>query len=210
MARRALAYLRSQWMGALALFLVIAGGTAYAANTVGSSDIINESIQSQDIKNGQVKGPDIGNNQVSSVDVRDDTLANGGLDAADLSSNSVNSSEIATDAVQAQEVADNSLDSGEIIDNSLTTTDIAGTDISGGISFGAVPNGQCFQASMVVSGAQVGEVPLIATGGALQEGVVIYAQRVQSAGHVQADICNFSGGAMTPLTDLPVEVITFR
>ncbi|MGH9876977.1 MAG: hypothetical protein ACREBU_04820 [Nitrososphaera sp.] len=33
---------------------------AYAANTVGLADIINESIQSEDIKNGQVKAADIG------------------------------------------------------------------------------------------------------------------------------------------------------
>ncbi|MGI0016792.1 MAG: hypothetical protein ACREBU_25510, partial [Nitrososphaera sp.] len=33
---------------------------AYAANTVGSVDIIDESIQSVDIKNGQVKAADIG------------------------------------------------------------------------------------------------------------------------------------------------------
>ena len=31
MIRTVLAHLRAQWMGALALFLVLAGGTAYAA-----------------------------------------------------------------------------------------------------------------------------------------------------------------------------------
>ena len=70
MIRTVLAHLRAQWMGALALFLVLAGGTAYAANTIGSSDIIN----------GQVRTVDIGNNQVSSADVRDDTLAERGPD----------------------------------------------------------------------------------------------------------------------------------
>ena len=69
-----LAHLRAQWMGALALLLVLAGGTAYAANTIGSSDIIN----------GQVKSADIGNNQVRSADVRDDTIANGGLTGKDI------------------------------------------------------------------------------------------------------------------------------
>jgi hypothetical protein len=53
---------------------VLAGGTAYAANTIGSSDIIN----------GQVKSADIGNNQVRSADVRDDTIANGGLTGKDI------------------------------------------------------------------------------------------------------------------------------
>ena len=61
---RLIALVRGQWAGLLALFLVVAGGTAYAANTIGSSDIIN----------GQVKSPDIGTGQVQSVDVRDDEL----------------------------------------------------------------------------------------------------------------------------------------
>jgi hypothetical protein len=74
MLRTVFAHLRAQWMGALALFLVIAGGTAYAADTIGSSDIID----------GQVKTADIGNNQVYSADVRDDTLLNGGLTGADI------------------------------------------------------------------------------------------------------------------------------
>ena len=64
-----LAHLRAQWMGALALFLVLAGGTAYAANTIASSDIIN----------GEVKSVDVGNNQVRSVDV-----TNEGLTGADI------------------------------------------------------------------------------------------------------------------------------
>ena len=61
-------------MATLALVIAVAGGTAYAANTIGSADIIN----------GQVKSPDIGTGQVQSVDVRDDTLANGGLTGADI------------------------------------------------------------------------------------------------------------------------------
>ena len=63
-AHRAIAHLRAQWMGGLALFLVIAGGTAYAANTVSSSDIVN--------------------NQVYSADVRNDSLDGGGLSGADI------------------------------------------------------------------------------------------------------------------------------
>lgn len=42
---------------------------AYAANTVGSSDIINNSIQSVDIKDGEVKAADIATNAVGSSEV---------------------------------------------------------------------------------------------------------------------------------------------
>ena len=51
-------------MSSIAVFGVLAGGTAYAANTIGSSDIID----------GQVKSVDIGDNEVNSADVKDQSL----------------------------------------------------------------------------------------------------------------------------------------
>ena len=55
----------------LALLIAIGTGGAYAADTIGSSDIIDESILSQDVKNGQIHSSDLGNNQVQSADFRD-------------------------------------------------------------------------------------------------------------------------------------------
>jgi hypothetical protein len=43
---------------------------AYAANTVGSSDIINESILSADIKNGEVKAADIATDAVGAAELQ--------------------------------------------------------------------------------------------------------------------------------------------
>jgi hypothetical protein len=60
-------------MATLAVVLVVAGGTAYAANTVLSTDIVN----------GEVKSVDIGTGQVHSVDVK-----NEGLTGADIADNS--------------------------------------------------------------------------------------------------------------------------
>jgi hypothetical protein len=48
---------------ALALFVAL-GGTAYAVNTVNSTDIVD----------GQVKSVDIGDNEVKSADVKDESL----------------------------------------------------------------------------------------------------------------------------------------
>jgi hypothetical protein len=65
-----IAHLRAQWMGALALFLVIAGGTAYAANTIGSNDVIDNSLLSADLKNNQaVKSADVADGQLDGKDV---------------------------------------------------------------------------------------------------------------------------------------------
>jgi hypothetical protein len=65
---RLLAGLR-EWAGVVALFLVLTGGVAYAANTVFSSDIVN----------GEVKSVDIGDNQVQGVDVKDKSLSGADL-----------------------------------------------------------------------------------------------------------------------------------
>src|SRR5438034_1258186 len=137
MLRTFLATLRAQWMGALALFLVIAGGTAYAANTVGSSDIIDESILSQDLKNGEVN-------------------------------------------------------SGHI-----------------SIGGGSVGNARCKQFDASVGGAKAGEAVVFSAQGALQNGILLYGQRVPSDGHVTFDVCNFSGTIQDAITNLPVRVITF-
>ena len=65
-----------KWLGLLAVAFV-AGSfiaspelRAFAANTVGSSDIINESIQSVDIKNGEVKASDIATDAVGAAEIQ--------------------------------------------------------------------------------------------------------------------------------------------
>ena len=102
MGSKFLAHLRRQWMGALALFLVLTGGTAYAANTVFSSDIVN--------------------NEVYSADVRNDTLAGGGLTAGDLRSGAVATAEINDGAVRTADVQNEALTGADIKDQSGVDT----------------------------------------------------------------------------------------
>jgi hypothetical protein len=125
----------------LALVRVVAGGTAYAANTVLSTDTVN----------GEVRGPDIHNGAVSDVKLRVDES----LTASDLATNSVNASELAPSAVT----------SGDVANNTLTTADILGSDQNGAVSLLGVPNGRCSQVGLSVSGAQVGQVPLLTVKG---------------------------------------------
>jgi hypothetical protein len=141
-------------MAAIACFGVLAGGTAYAANTVFSSDIVD----------GEVKSIDIGQNEIGSADVKDNSLntfdvhsfigedvVDGTLTGADVSDNStlgpldiseqtlafnntLLASDLATASVGTDEVANLSLgnddfatgsvDSRVATDNSLTATDI--------------------------------------------------------------------------------------
>lgn len=52
---------------------------AYAANTVGSADIIDNSILSADIKNGEVKNIDLGTDAVTTTKIK-----NGNITGADI------------------------------------------------------------------------------------------------------------------------------
>jgi hypothetical protein len=72
---------------------------AYAANTIGSSDIIDESILSQDIKNGEVKTADISNSAVTTLKIATDAV-----DGTKIKDNSITSADIGTDAVRASEL----------------------------------------------------------------------------------------------------------
>lgn len=115
----------------IALVVALGGGAAYAADTIGSPDIIDESILSQDIKNDEVKAVDLANQAVGtdelatgavrSTDVRNDTLNAGGLLSED----------IAQDTLGSQDVADDSLSGADIADDSLSGADIAGASLSG-------------------------------------------------------------------------------
>jgi hypothetical protein len=145
MFRPALVHLRSQWMGALALFFVLTGGTAYAANTIRSADIVNGQVKAQDIASGAVLTADIGNNQVRGIDVRNDSLTGGGLSGADIKESTLvaggdltgmlDALTIGNDAIGVNEpsggandeIIDGSVDSEDVQNNSLTGTDIADT-----------------------------------------------------------------------------------
>ena len=93
--------------------------------------------------------------------------------------------------------------------NSLSTTDIVGAEVNGAVSLSGIPNGRCDQVTFSVSGAQVGQMPLVITRAAIQNGILLYPNRVASAGHVEVNACNFSGGAMTAISGFPVRVVTF-
>ena len=156
-------HFRAQWAGLLALFLVIAGGTAYAANTIGSSDIIDESILSRDIKNGEVQTADIGNNQVRGNDVRNANLPGGGLTGSDILGDSLGGGEIdesalgqvpqATHAISAG-LADtattaNNLERGRVYMNTQSTVvaggsqdDSNGNGVSGAVSVWCDPTSE--------------------------------------------------------------------
>ena len=198
----------------LALFLALSTGTAYAANEWTGANIVDQSLTAADLKIGTIGTARIQDESLTSSDLGTDSvgateIADGSIDSGEIVNDSLLASDLAAGSVGTSELAANSVDSSKVLNNSLTAADIAGADVNGSVSLSAVPNGRCSQVVMSIGGAKTGEVAVVAVKAAIQNGIVFLAARVPSDGHVTANICNFSGTTMTPITDLPVRVMTF-
>jgi hypothetical protein len=179
----------------IALVVALGTGGAYAANTIGSDDIIDESIQNVDLGTNSVQATEVADNSIDTGEVIDDSLF-----AVDLAPDSVTSSELAANAVKTAEVAA----------DSLTLADIAGAAANGAISLSGIPNGRCTQVTFSIAGLQVGDSPIVTTRAAIQNGILLYPNRVATVGHLEVNACNFSGGAMTPISNFPVRIVSLR
>src|SRR5436189_4556502 len=89
----------------LALLLALSTGTAYAANTVFSEDIVN----------GEVKTPD---------------LAKLGVTAGKLARGAVTTGKLANLAVTGGKLAMNSVGTGRVIDESMTAADLGPNSVT--------------------------------------------------------------------------------
>ena len=107
---RILVHVRRNVVGYLALFVAL-GGTAYAAGTVGSDDIIDDSIRS--------------------IDVKDATDTGGGLTAADLRPASVGSSEARDDGLTGVDIDESSLGTVPNADHARNSDQLGGRGAAG-------------------------------------------------------------------------------
>jgi hypothetical protein len=110
-------------VGYVALFVAL-GGTAYAANTIGSADVIDESLLSQDIKDGSLTGADI-------KGTRTPAFVDGSLDTYDIRNKSLLSSDIATNTLTAGELGPNSVSTSELKNGSVTNAKLSPEFING-------------------------------------------------------------------------------
>ncbi len=114
----------------LALLIAVGTGGAYAADTIGSADVIDNSLLSADLKNNQA---------VKSADV-----VNENLTGTDIANASVGFSDLAYDSVTSSEVVDESIRSADIQDGTLNDEDIAqGAYVNFTGNIGNVPAQSC-------------------------------------------------------------------
>jgi hypothetical protein len=115
---------RNGAVAVIGLVLAVGTGSAYAANTIGSSDIIDESIQSVDIKDGEVKNTDLGSSSVTGTKVAPETLYGSDIRDASIYANDIKNAQItgaklAPLAVTGDKVAADSLTGTQILESTL-------------------------------------------------------------------------------------------
>jgi hypothetical protein len=179
-------------LAVIGCFAGLATGGAYAADTVGSSDVINETLLSEDFKNGEVKQQD---------------LANGAVTGGKLAANSVLNPKLAANSVSSAKVLDFDLtnqDVGVLFAEVSSTATLSNS--SGGVTvarIGAVGAGRY----AVDFGRDITLCTAVATVGpastGLTEGQVSVADRTGDVEAVVADTNTSTGAA----ADLPFRLV---
>jgi hypothetical protein len=118
--RRRLAGLSySNVMSTIAVVVAIGTGSAYAAATIGSPEVIDESLTSVDVKNASLTGGDVADSSLTGADV-----LNGSLAGTDIKDSTIVSKEILNDSLTDADLAQGSVRGNEVADDSLGGDDI--------------------------------------------------------------------------------------
>ena len=123
-------------IASLALFVSL-GGVGYAAATIGSAQIKNNSVRSTDIKNNSVRSTDIKNNDVRGTDVRTGTVngsdvGNDSLTGADVVESSLGTVPSASNAGRA--ITANAASTANVANSVSTVRTIGVTTVAEGAS----------------------------------------------------------------------------
>ena len=128
-------------MSTLAVFLVLAGGTAIAANlpknSVNSKKVKNNSLRSVDLADGTgVSGADVADGSLGATDLADGSLggakiADSSLGGNELTDGSVTGADLAGGAVGKEHLRPDSVDSANLIDGSIKGADVGADTLTG-------------------------------------------------------------------------------
>jgi len=112
----------------VALFVSL-GGVSYAAATIGSAEIKDNSVKSKDIRNKTLVGKDVKPNALSGNQVNESTLGQVPSAASATQAQSATQAENATNAQTAAAVGPDGVGTDAIQDNSVSSNDLGATVI---------------------------------------------------------------------------------
>lgn len=99
MSHRVRTLIERQWIGIIALLIALSMGTAYAANTVFSADIVDGEVRTPDFAASAVTSAKIADQQVKNADLglgasSSNTIADGGVAGIDIKNNTLTGDDI--------------------------------------------------------------------------------------------------------------------
>ena len=126
MSSKLAAFLRTNLLGLIAIFIALAG-TAYASNEWTGDNIVDGSLTTDDYKNNDVRSADLLNAGVKTGDLAPDAIPSDEgcsfpticFSSSKIADRAVGESEISPGAVGTSEVATNSLTGGDVNEASL-------------------------------------------------------------------------------------------
>jgi hypothetical protein len=198
----------------LALVIALSTGTAYAANTVFSTDIVDGEVKTVDIHGDAVSNAKLHDNAVKTPQIDADAVdgskvLDGSLSGLDIADASITGTDISSASITGNDILTGSIFGSDIADHTLTTSDLNGTDHHGAISVSAIANGRCTTITGSVGGADPGDAVVLTTDGSIPSGMLIYGQRALTD-QVQIKVCNLSGATSAAINNLPVRLVTIH
>ena len=91
-------------MSTIAVVVAVGTGSAYAANTIRSTDIVDGEVKTADVANQDLTGGDIKDGSLTTFDLAD----GGGVAGADIVDNNVTGTDIKDGSLTAKDVSENS------------------------------------------------------------------------------------------------------
>jgi uncharacterized protein YjbI with pentapeptide repeats len=141
MVRKLASYVRQQHIGLLALFVAL-GGSAYAAATINSQKVVDNSLTGADVKGRNAsRGKPFTQGTLTGQDVRGSAAApgrpavDGSLTGADIGDKSLGGADLGDQSIGGAQIADGSIGGGKIADGSIGGGKIADGSVNGGTVF---------------------------------------------------------------------------
>lgn len=136
-------HLRGNAVAYLALFVALGGTSAYATDTIGSDDVIDNSLRSQDISDFDgrdlrtgiarvdMRPNSIGSEQIVFRSIEGDDIAGKAIGTPQLGDGAVTGDVLATDAVTGAKIADGNVGWSELADGAVRSNHILDDTITG-------------------------------------------------------------------------------
>lgn len=193
--------------------LIAMGGTAYAANTVGTSDIIDqavttpkiadEAVTSAKIAPAAVTGAGLGSGAVTSTKlaagaVTSPKIAHGAVTSAELGTGAVDNDALGNGSVSHNKIVANAVTGDDIASHTVHLADLAGADATGKINFTLTAH-SCGYLDFGVPGARVGETAILSWLGTRNppNGIYFGPLKVTKKNVVVASACNMNAKKVT-------------